>query len=612
MEKFMRRANLFFTVLIMFFSFSTFSSAQRIGSWGYLFAEGGVNSPYKIDGLLGNQTLPSWHPYFRGGIGVHNFGTLKSLSGSVIEFGFGYSRFAHDSKDTGTSYAANIAGIDTKLGYILGIPELHFELNTRISLNAIWNKSFPSIYRIHSEHMKNEFTFLTAGIDIGIAINSIVSNKFGFSILGGYRYTNGFILTKKADSSQSQGQFYLGLKLMFGRVDRYADSDGDGIDDNSEMKIYKTDPEKRDTDNDRLSDLDELFKYNTNPLVADTDGDGISDYDECVRHGTSATKTDTDNDGISDSDELYVYKTDPLSVDTDGDGVSDGDEVKAGTSPISKDSDGDGLDDEIEIKRGTNPTLADTDGDGLNDKYELDRNMNALLSDSDGDGLSDKDEIEKGSNPLLWDTDKDGVSDGEEIFIYFSNPLLADTDGDGMTDGDEKQKGTSLLLSDTDSDKLSDYQEVYVYSTNPLLQDTDGSGVDDKTEVERGTDPVDIEDDIIEVDKVIVLEGIEFEFKKATITPESDRRLQKTLKLLQAFPDYKFSLEGHTDDVGSRQFNQKLSVDRAKAVKTWLVNNGIDANRLAVKGFGFDKPIATNSTEEGRQRNRRVEFIRTN
>ncbi len=616
-DKCMSSTKLFFIGLTMFFLFAPFSSAQKIQTRGYFVAEGGVNSPYKIDGLIGDQTIPSWHPYFRIGLGARDFGGPRSLFGGVFEIGFVYSRFAHDGKDTGTSYAAKMAGIDAKLGLIFGIPELHLELNSTLFANRIWDKSFPASNRIHSEHIKNDFTIFNGGIGIGMAINSIISENFGFGVEGSYRYSNGFILASKADSSQAQGQFYLGIKLMFGGVSRYVDSDGDGIDDKGEIIIYKTDPEKADTDGDRISDYDEIFKYKTNPLKADTDGDGISDGDEVYKYGSNPLNADFDNDGINDGDEILIYKTDTRNRDTDGDGLSDHDEIFVHKSdPLKADTDGDRFSDQAEVVvYKTSPILADTDGDGLSDHDELMKHKTSpFKSDTDGDGINDFQEITVYiTDPFKADTDGDSLNDYDEITVYKTNPLKNDTDIDRIFDGIEVYTyRTNPLSADSDNDGLGDYQEVFEYSTNPLSRDTDSSGVDDKTEIERGTDPVDIEDDVIEVDKVIVLEGIEFEFKKADITPESERRLQKTLKLLYAFPDYAFSLEGHTDDIGSKQFNKKLSFDRANAVKKWLVDRGINPGRLTVKGFGFDRPIATNETEEGRQRNRRVEFIRTN
>jgi outer membrane protein OmpA-like peptidoglycan-associated protein len=104
--------------------------------------------------------------------------------------------------------------------------------------------------------------------------------------------------------------------------------------------------------------------------------------------------------------------------------------------------------------------------------------------------------------------------------------------------------------------------------------------------------------------------GIEFDTGKSTIKPQSEKVLGDVLSLLQAQPDWKMKIEGHTDSTGTKAGNQALSQQRAAAVVAWLVKNGIAANRLTAAGLGDSKPIADNSTEQGRARNRRVELVK--
>lgn len=166
---------------------------------------------------------------------------------------------------------------------------------------------------------------------------------------------------------------------------RNPDTDGDGLTDGEEVKIYKTNPLSVDTDLDGLSDFDEVKKYKTDPLKADTDGDGLNDGEEVNKYKTDPLKADTDNDGLSDGDEVIKYKTDPLNADTDGDGLSDGEEVITfKTNPLAKDTDGDGLSDYDEVMTyKTNPLVKDTDGGSIDDGTEVARGTNPLDASDD-------------------------------------------------------------------------------------------------------------------------------------------------------------------------------------------------------------------------------------
>ena len=277
------------------------------------------------------------------------------------------------------------------------------------------------------------------------------------------------------------------------------------------------------------------------------------------------------------------------------------------------DKDNDGLGKCLEKEIGTDPNNPDTDGDGLNDGEEyLTYKTDPLKVDTDGDGLNDYDEVKVyKTNPLVVDTDGDGLSDGDEVMKYKTDPLKADTDGDGLTDGEEVLKyKTNPLLKDTDGDGLTDSEEVIKYKTNPLVKDTDGGSVDDGTEVKRGTDPLDPNDDVVKIGVPIILEGITFDVNKTTIKPESEATLMKALKTLQTYPEISVEIAGYTDSDGSAKSNLKLSQGRADAVKAWLVEKGIDANRISTVGYGEDKPIADNKTKEGKAKNRRIEFKR--
>ncbi len=111
-------------------------------------------------------------------------------------------------------------------------------------------------------------------------------------------------------------------------------------------------------------------------------------------------------------------------------------------------------------------------------------------------------------------------------------------------------------------------------------------------------------------DGKIVTYGITFDIGKATLNPQSMGTINEIFKILQKYPDLKFSVEGHTDNTGGVASNQSLSEARAQAVCDKLEQMGIDATRLCAKGYGMSLPIDTNDTPEGRAKNRRVEFVK--
>jgi len=102
-----------------------------------------------------------------------------------------------------------------------------------------------------------------------------------------------------------------------------------------------------------------------------------------------------------------------------------------------------------------------------------------------------------------------------------------------------------------------------------------------------------------------------FEFNSAQLRPEAHQLLDKVSAALASgeLETFRFSIEGHTDGVGSPEYNQNLSAERAQAVENYLLAKGVPRSRLGTIGHGKNNPVASNDTEEGRQRNRRVEII---
>jgi outer membrane protein OmpA-like peptidoglycan-associated protein len=106
----------------------------------------------------------------------------------------------------------------------------------------------------------------------------------------------------------------------------------------------------------------------------------------------------------------------------------------------------------------------------------------------------------------------------------------------------------------------------------------------------------------------LVLVGVNFAFDKSELLPESYPVLDKSVKLLNDRPEIKVEIEGYTDYIGTEEYNQKLSVERAETVKAYLISKGIAANRLSTIGYGKGNPIANNDSDEGRAMNRRIVF----
>lgn len=114
----------------------------------------------------------------------------------------------------------------------------------------------------------------------------------------------------------------------------------------------------------------------------------------------------------------------------------------------------------------------------------------------------------------------------------------------------------------------------------------------------------------VKQDRIQINEKIQFAFNEAEILPASDSLLREVAEVLNQHTELKkIGIQGHTDSEGEPEYNQDLSERRAQAVLNWLKNHGIDAARMQSKGFGESQPIADNATSEGREKNRRVEFL---
>lgn len=253
--------------------------------------------------------------------------------------------------------------------------------------------------------------------------------------------------------------------------------------------------------------------------------------------------------------------------------------------------------------------------------------------DTDGDGIYDKDDAcpEVAGLPEFKgcpDTDKDGIQDSADACLDV--PGLAefngcpDTDGDGIIDSEDEcfdVKGTKIMKGcpDADGDGVADKDDecptVKGAKENKGCPwpDTDGDGVadkDDKCPTVKGTVAnngcPEVSDEAMkklnDYGKTILFNSGKSSFQKQTYPV-----LQAMSAILKEYPTAKFSLEGHTDSDGKDAMNQKLSEDRAAAVKNYLIEQGIEASRLSSKGFGESAPVDSNKTAKGKANNRRVE-----
>ena len=254
----------------------------------------------------------------------------------------------------------------------------------------------------------------------------------------------------------------------------------------------------------------------------------------------------------------------------------------------------------------------DTDGDGIYDKDDACPEIAGLAAfngcpDADGDGIEDSKDAcpnEAGSKELNG---------------------CPDADGDGVADKDDKCPNEAGLASlagcpDADKDGVADKDDACPNEAGPAAnkgcpyQDKDGDGVldkDDKCPNVAGTVANQGCPEVTEaVQKKLndYARTILFDTGKSSIKAESTSVMVDIINILNEYPTAKFTVEGHTDSVGSNTLNQKLSESRALAVKEFLVSKGVDAFRLSAIGYGEDKPIATNNTAKGRAENRRVEI----
>ena len=254
--------------------------------------------------------------------------------------------------------------------------------------------------------------------------------------------------------------------------------------------------------------------------------------------------------------------------------------------------------------------------------------------DRDNDGVADKDDKcpDVAGKPELNgcpDADGDGITDAEDscpdVFGLKEFNGCPDTDNDGIADKDDEcpevaGKPELKGCPDADNDGIADKDDKCPQQAGPKENngcpwpDTDSDGVLDKDDEcpeeagpasNKGCPEVTQE---VQTQLNSFAKTILFDVGKSTIRPESATVLNNIVNVLNKYKNSKFSVEGYTDTSGNKDKNQRLSEDRAYSVKAYLVDKGINPARLSAKGFGPEKPIASNKTKKGRELNRRVEI----
>lgn len=206
--------------------------------------------------------------------------------------------------------------------------------------------------------------------------------------------------------------------------------------------------------------------------------------------------------------------------------------------------------------------------------------------------------------------------------------VLPDADGDGVPDASDKCPGTPAgrrvdatgCEFDADSDGVVDGADAcpntpagVAVDSRGCPPDSDGDGVPDYLDqcpnTPRGT-KVDAKGCPIVVAEPVTFDlTVEFAYDSAVINDLSFRELRRAMQFLRDHPSTKAVIEGHTDSRGADDYNQNLSTRRAAAVVDVLSKSGIDVSRLRSVGYGESRPVASNDTDEGRQRNRRVAIV---
>ena len=270
------------------------------------------------------------------------------------------------------------------------------------------------------------------------------------------------------------------------------------------------------------------------------------------------------------SERGFVEEAPPAPGDRDGDGILDNVD-KCPDQPENYN----GFEDEDGC-----PDDPDTDGDGIPDSKDQ-----CVLVPEDKDGYQDSDGC-----PDI-DNDLDTVPDDKD-----KDPATGKSCANDPEDPDGFEDADGCPDPDNDKDGVLDLDDMCPNEPGPASN----KGCPLKPSL------------VVVTDKEIkILQQIHFQFDKDKIRPESFKILDAVVEALRFYPKIRIEVQGHTDNKGGAAYNKNLSDRRAAAVLKYLVAHGVDASRLVSHGYGMEKPLVDNDSDQNRALNRRVQFIRT-
>ena len=450
-------------------------------------------------------------------------------------------------------------------------------LNAEAFIAFQFKKDPNKAHNISKYAITPRYDYKWAGLAVPISYSDLQGFRAGLGVRAGPFMFGTSDLSLLSKQGQIRGlDFYFGVHLAPIPFGKPKDRDGDKVSDKVERKHRKElRKETGNKEEEGCIDIPGVWEFKGCP---DTDHDHIPDSkDDCPFEAGPEKYNgcpDTDEDGIMDRLDSCV--TEPGIEEFSGCPDTDGDHIKDSEDECPEVA---GL---IEFKG-----CPDRDADGVQDSEDA-------CPDNPGP-------VENMGCP---DRDEDGIFDYLDECPDEPGPEenhgcpWPDTDGDGLLDKDDDcpnnpgpAENNGCPYTDTDGDGVLDKDDDCVNTPGP--EENKGCPVIEEEEQE-----------ILNT----AFENLEFKSGRAVIKDESFPSLDELAALLVKKPEWKLLIAGHTDNVGKETTNMVLSKKRSEAVKAYLSEKGANSEHLLVEYYGEMKPIADNDTEEGRQKNRRVEM----